>query len=53
MNNLTRKERVMLPKEQKRLFLDFRKSAIENKVLDKKTTALVKLAASMALGCID
>lgn len=42
----------MLPKNQKKAFFDFQSSVSENEILDKKTTILLKLAASMAIGCI-
>ena len=43
----------MLPKKQKKAYLDLQNSVSENEVFDKKTTTLLRLAASMALSCID
>ena len=41
----------MLPADQKKAYTAFYDSARHNKILDEKTTALVHLAAAMALAC--
>ncbi len=41
----------MLPKNQKKCFSDFYKSASQNELLDRKTTLMIHLAAAMAVGC--
>jgi hypothetical protein len=52
VSNNAKKEGVMLPAKQKKAFFDFQNSISEHEFLDKKTTVLIRLAASMALGCI-
>jgi hypothetical protein len=41
----------MLPKKQNKAFTDFYNSAYTNDILDSKTTLMIHLAASMAVGC--
>ena len=41
----------MLPREQKRAFGAFYRSARHNDILDAKTTLMLHLASAMALGC--
>ena len=41
----------MLSANQKKLFADFHKSIESEKILDDKTSHLIKIAAAMALGC--
>ncbi len=41
----------MLPKDQRRSFNQFYDSARGNEILEPKTTLMIHLAASMALGC--
>ena len=41
----------MLPEKQNQAFQSFVTSARQNEILDPKTTRLVFLAVSMALGC--
>ena len=41
----------MLPDEQKRKYEAFLESTAENEILNQKTTVMVQLAASFALGC--
>jgi alkylhydroperoxidase/carboxymuconolactone decarboxylase family protein YurZ len=41
----------MLPKKQNKAFTDFYNSANTNDILDSKTTLMIHLAASMAVGC--
>lgn len=41
----------MLPENQNQAFQAFSKSARENDILDPKTTLLIYLAVSMAVGC--
>jgi hypothetical protein len=41
----------MLPERQAKAFSDFYKSTRNNEILEPKTTLLVAMAASMAIGC--
>ncbi len=41
----------MLPDKQHKAYNDFYNAALDNGLLDAKTTRLVHLAASMAIGC--
>ncbi len=41
----------MLPREQKRAFGAFYRSAHRNEILDPKTTLMLHLATAMAVGC--
>jgi len=41
----------MLPKKQHRLFEDFCEVAYSGEILGSKTTAMLKLATAMAMGC--
>ncbi|MGM0453152.1 MAG: carboxymuconolactone decarboxylase family protein [Thermodesulfobacteriota bacterium] len=41
----------MLPEHQQRTYDAFFKSTAENDILDPKTTTLIQLATSFALGC--
>jgi len=41
----------MLPKAQRKAFVDFYDSARHNEVLDERTTLMLHLASAMALGC--
>ena len=41
----------MLPAKQNQAYRDFYNSARENDTLDSKTTLLICLAVSMAIGC--
>ena len=41
----------MLPEEQRQAFNSFYDSARANKILEPKTTLLIHLAVSMAIGC--
>ena len=41
----------MLPEKQRAAYADFSDSARNNGILEKKTTILIGLAASMAVGC--
>jgi hypothetical protein len=41
----------MLPDRQTEAFAEFQKTALDNDILDKKTTLLIHLAAAMAVGC--
>ncbi len=42
----------MLPREQKRAFGAFYRSARQNDVLEPKTTLMLHLATAMAVGCV-
>lgn len=42
---------MLLPKEQKRAFGEFYRSARNNQQLDARTTLLIHLAAALAVGC--
>jgi len=42
----------MLPREQKRAFGAFYRSARHNEVLEPKTTLMIHLATAMAVGCV-
>lgn len=41
----------MLPTKQQKAYGDFYDSVCNNESLDSKTTLMIQLAASMALGC--
>ena len=41
----------MLPDKQQQAYNNFYKTALENGIFDPKTTRLLQLAASMAIGC--
>lgn len=41
----------MLPKKIEKTYTDFFASASKNNILNRKTTVMIQLAASMALGC--
>lgn len=41
----------MLPEKQKRTYETFFESTVDNGVLDRKTTTMIQLAASFAIGC--
>jgi len=41
----------MLPENLNRAYTDFFEATADNTVLSKKTTVMVQLAASFALGC--
>ena len=41
----------MLPREQRRAYAAFYRSARNNDVLEPKTTLMIHLAAAMATGC--
>ena len=41
----------MLPENQKKAYAAFYDAAHKNEILDRKTTLLLHLAASWALGC--
>ena len=41
----------MLPKEQKKSYADFYKSASYNEILAPNTTVMIHLATAMAIGC--
>ena len=41
----------MLPREQKRAFGAFYRSARQNEILDPKTTLMLHLATARAVGC--
>lgn len=41
----------MLPEKQNQAFQSFATSVRQNEILDPKTTCLIYLAVSMALGC--
>jgi len=41
----------MLPENQKKAYAAFYDAAHKNDILDRKTTLLLHLAASLALGC--
>ncbi len=41
----------MLPEVQKQTYKAFFESTAENKILDQKTTVMIQLAASFAIGC--
>ncbi len=41
----------MLPKKVEKTYTDFFASASKNNILNQKTTIMIQLAASMALGC--
>lgn len=42
---------VMLPEKQNKAFTEFYNSAKNNDILDSKTTLMIHMAASMAVGC--
>jgi len=41
----------MLPERQKKSYEEFFESTANNGILDQKTTAMIQLATSFALGC--
>ncbi len=41
----------MLPEKQNKAFTEFYNSAKNNDILDSKTTLMIHMAASMAVGC--
>jgi hypothetical protein len=41
----------MLPENLNRVYTDFFETTADNTILSKKTTVMVQLAASFALGC--
>ena len=41
----------MLPEKQKSTYEQFFESTVKNKLLDPKTTVMIQLAASFAIGC--
>ena len=41
----------MLPEVQKKAYEAFFESTAENEILNEKTTIMIQLAASLALGC--
>jgi len=41
----------MLPEKQNKAFTEFYNSARNNDILDSKTTLMIHMAASMAVGC--
>ena len=41
----------MLPDKQQQAYNNFYNTAMENGIFDAKTTRLLQLAASMAIGC--
>jgi len=41
----------MLPDKQQQAYNNFYKTALDNGIFDAKTTRLLQLAASMAIGC--
>jgi hypothetical protein len=41
----------MLPDKQQKAYNDFYQAALDNGLFDAKTTRLIHLAASMAIGC--
>jgi hypothetical protein len=41
----------MLPEKQKKAYEDFYEAAAGNGILDQKTTTMIQLAASFAIGC--
>ncbi len=41
----------MLPKKQKKSYVDFYNAARYNEILEPKTTLMIHLAAAMAVGC--
>ena len=41
----------MLPEKQKHAYETFYNSAAKNETLDQKTTVMIQLAASFAIGC--
>lgn len=47
----TKKGERMLPEEHNQTFQSFSRGVRQNDILDKKTTSLIYLAVSMAVGC--
>jgi len=45
------KEEMMLPKKIEKTYTDFFASSSKSKILNRKTTIMIQLAASMAIGC--
>jgi hypothetical protein len=41
----------MLPEKQKQAYEEFYESTAKNEIVDPKTTVMVQLAASFAIGC--
>ncbi len=41
----------MLPAKQARAYGVFSESAVQNEVLDRKTTVMIQLSAALAIGC--
>ena len=41
----------MLPKRQKQTYEEFFESTAKNEILDQKTTVMIQLAVSLAIGC--
>ncbi|SPF43666.1 conserved hypothetical protein [Syntrophobacter sp. SbD1] len=48
---LTKKEKTMMPKQVKLSFADFRDAAVNNGIIDPKTTFMIQMGAAMAVGC--
>ena len=42
---------ILLPEPQKQSYEKFYESTAANRILDEKTTAMVQLAVSFAIGC--
>jgi hypothetical protein len=41
----------MLPEKQNKAYTNFYNSTMDNEILDSKTTLLIQLATSLAIGC--
>jgi hypothetical protein len=49
--NVSRREKPMLPRKQKKAFNEFYKAARYNQILDPKTTLLIHMAAAISVAC--
>ena len=45
------KGKPLLPEKQKQTYEEFYESTVKNEILDQKTTLMIQLAASFAIGC--